>query len=148
MSDDARTALHALLADPAQAGVFVVDARDRAALLAAGPALGFAVVAVDFAGCTHKDEALERIAEALDFPDWFGSNWDALADCLFDLTWKPARGYVLVLDHVEAWRDGARADFDTLVEVLNEAAALWALRRTPFWALLPVSGAVLAAAEA
>ena len=145
---EAETALRDLLADPAQAGAYFVDARDREALLAAAPALGFALAVVDFSGCTGKDDALARIAHALGFPDWFGGNWDALADCLFDLGWRAAPGHVLVLDHVEAWRADARTDFDTLLEILNEAAGLWALRRTPFWALLPVDAALLATLEA
>jgi hypothetical protein len=48
----------------------------------------------------------------LAFPAWFGHNWDALADCLTDLSWLPAAGYVLIWDgygtlgraEVKAWR--------------------------------------------
>ena len=34
---------------------------------------------------------LQRIASALGFPSWFGGNWDALFDCLADLSWQSAR---------------------------------------------------------
>ncbi|MCA1713908.1 MAG: barstar family protein [Gammaproteobacteria bacterium] len=66
--------LYALLADPALAGAYFVDAGDRAAISAAGSALGFAVLAVDLRGCVDKAQVLERFATALRFPDWFGDN--------------------------------------------------------------------------
>jgi len=32
------------------------------------------------------------------FPDYFGSNWDALDECLADLDWLDLPGYVLLID--------------------------------------------------
>lgn len=40
----------------------------------------------------NKDEMLDQIGRALAFPEWFGHNWDALADCLLDMGWRPALG--------------------------------------------------------
>lgn len=34
-----------------------------------------------------KDDFLELIAKKLQFSDCFGKNWDALTDCLSDLSW-------------------------------------------------------------
>ena len=41
---------------------------------------------------------MERIAQALEFPQWFGGNWDALEDCLTDLSWSKAAGHVLLFE--------------------------------------------------
>ena len=38
-----------------------------------------------------KAEFYDAVAAALGFPDWFGHNLDALADCLRDLSWLPGR---------------------------------------------------------
>jgi hypothetical protein len=54
----------------------------------------------------------DECAEALAFPAWFGRNWDALADCLGDLSWLSGRGHVLLWDQYDvlarhdpkAWR--------------------------------------------
>ena len=42
-------------------------------------------VTIDCGGCADKKELHARIADALDFPDWYGHNLDALMDCLTDL---------------------------------------------------------------
>jgi hypothetical protein len=139
--------LGALLADALQGGAYFVDARDSAAIIEAGNALGFAVAPVDCSGVRDKAAALEAFARALRFPDWFGDNWDALADSLGDLSWWPADGYLLLLEHVDAWRTDDPESFDMVLDILNAAAADWAQARVPFWALMPVSAQVLAQVE-
>ena len=138
------TELGALLADAGQNGAYFIDVRDREGLEDVARELGFAIAAIDFAGCRDKDEVLERFATALRFPDWFGHNWDALADCLGDLSWWPADGYLLLLDHAGAWRDAQPDDFATLLGILDDAALLWSAQRLPFWTLVPLSAQALA----
>ncbi len=43
-------------------------------------------VALDTSGLSTKVEVLTRMGEVLGFPDHYGRNLDALADCLADLT--------------------------------------------------------------
>lgn len=131
--------LGSLLSDPTQSGAYFVDIRDREALEEAALGLDFAVAVIDCAGRSDKDEILDRFAQALRFPDWFGANWDALEDCLGDLSWWPAKGYVLVLDHIAAWRGAEPEAFAILLEILNDAAAGWAEADVPFWAVIPMS---------
>ncbi|KPI15835.1 Barstar (barnase inhibitor) [Actinobacteria bacterium OK074] len=90
-----------------------------AAALGAG---GWAHVDLDLTGVTSKPGFMDRCARALDLPDHFGRNWDALADCLADLSWAPpARGRLIVL---RGWRDYAQAaphDWSIAQEVFTEA---------------------------
>lgn len=136
--------LGTLLADASQAGAYFVDARDRESLLEGGTTLKFAVLPVDLRGCGDADAAMCEIADVLRFPEWFGENLDALADCLSDLSWFPAEGYVLLLEHTGDWRAQASDTFDTVLEILNQTAQRWAKDRVPFWAFLPVSARELA----
>jgi hypothetical protein len=39
---------------------------------------------VDCAAVRNKQALMTALAAGLDFPDYFGANWDALADCLTD----------------------------------------------------------------
>ena len=57
----------------------------------------------------------DELAAALQFPDYFGENWDAVDECLTDLSWLPGRAYVLVI---------AAAD-ELLVEEPAERLALF-----------------------
>ncbi|MGV9243766.1 barstar family protein [Streptomyces sp. NPDC003710] len=86
---------------------------------------GRLVVLLDLDGVTDKSAFMERVARALDLPDWFGRNWDALADSLSDLTvWPSAaaeRGLLLV---VRGWRPYAKErpqEWRIAEEVFSEA---------------------------
>ena len=131
--------LGSLLADASQCGAYFVDARDREALVEAGRTLRYEVRPIDLRTCEDAAAAIREIAEACAFPDWFGGNLDALADCLCDLSWLPAEGYVLLLEHAGDWRTQDQDGFDSVLDVLNEAGERWAEDRIPFWAFLPLS---------
>ena len=77
-----------------------------------------------------KETLLRNFAAALGLPAWFGHNWDALEDCLGDLSWSDAPGHVLLIE-------GARAgdDLGILLDVLRSSAESWAARGKPFLAV-------------
>jgi hypothetical protein len=102
------------------------------AVLAAARERGFMTIRIDLAGCTDKAALLQRIAEAMHFPDWFGHNWDAFADCLGDLSWLHAPGYVIVLDETQALRAAQPETLDVALDVFRDGAAWWADEGVPF----------------
>ena len=136
--------LSGMLADHDASGVYFIAESGRDALADAAARLEFAFKPVDLEGCEDKEAALARIAQALDFPAWFGGNWDALADCLDDLSWLPAPGYVLVLEHTHAWKAAEPVAFDVLLDIGNDIAARWAEHGVPFWMLFPVPAGQIA----
>ena len=79
----------------------------------------------DLAQARTKAELLERLASACAFPATFGRNWDALADALQDMSWRPACAYVLHLRHAAAAAQALGADWATLLEVLSSSAMYW-----------------------
>jgi hypothetical protein len=44
---------------------------------------------------------LTEIAAAMQFPHYFGENWNALYECMRDLSWLPATSYVLAITDCE-----------------------------------------------
>jgi Barstar (barnase inhibitor) len=80
---------------------------------------GWRFAAVD--GWQHptKAEFLAAVGEALAFPDHYGRNFDALADCLGDVTADDSEGWVLLWD---GWGPLAREDprgFSVALSVLG-----------------------------
>lgn len=123
---------------PVSPAVEVIDLTPEAAaaVVRLARSLGLEAVRVDCAGCADKAGLLERMADALGFPAWFGGNWDALFDCLADLSWRPAPGYVLVLENTGTLRQYAPESLDTAVAILADAAAAWSERGRPFRAFV------------
>jgi hypothetical protein len=137
------TDLRNVLADPAQSGAYFVAEGDAEAMAEAGEALDYHVYRIDLTGCPDKVELMERLAAAMRLPTWFGGTWDALADVLGDLSWQPAVGYLLLFEQAADLREASPDDFDTLLEILNEAAFRWAEDDRPFWAILPMPAEAL-----
>ncbi|MEU6669939.1 barstar family protein [Streptomyces sp. NPDC046727] len=83
-------------------------------------------VTLDLDGVTGKADLMDRAARALALPDWFGRNWDALADSLSDHTvWPEAAVRQGLLIVVRGWRAYAEAEPDEwriAEEVFAEAA--------------------------
>jgi len=113
------------LRDPSRSGVYRVSRMDE--VEDAVRASDLALMRVAFA---DKAALLDNMASALGFPHWFGHNWDALEDCLTDLSWRDAPGYVLL---IESPRPGD--DLGVLVDILRSSAKFWAGRGKPFFAL-------------
>lgn len=91
---------------------------------------------VDGLTAQTKPDFLRAIGEALSFPDWYGENFDALADCLTDV--DGGDGTVLLWD---GWGVLARAEpraFDVALSVLG--TRVHAERGGPFAVLLRGEG--------
>jgi RNAse (barnase) inhibitor barstar len=112
--------------DRCSSGVYLIDAaeRERIACHEAFPS-GFAVAVLDGNDAGTRAGFFQELARALRFPDYFGHNWDAVYDCLTDLGWLPAAGYVLVLDGFEQLATNEPGQWDIGLKVLREACAFW-----------------------
>src|SRR5574341_275555 len=81
---------------------------------------GFALKSIKGAKCQTPAALFTEFAKVLELPDYFGHNWDALEECLADLEWMPARGYVLLLTEAEQILPKDEDDYATLLEILND----------------------------
>jgi len=102
---------------------YAAPAEITAQLRAALQNAGIASFDLDGERVRTRDDLLRGIADAMQFPDYFGMNWDAVIDCLRDLADRqPAEGYVLFVHAAERpWRQGL-SWMGELVEVWLTAA--------------------------
>ena len=110
--------------DASRSGVYRVSA--DAPVLDALREGGLAPLKISLEGAATKDELLQRIAHALQFPEWFGGNWDALEDCLTEV-----QGYLLFY----GYQGLAADDLGVLLDVLASNAEFWAEQGEPFFAM-------------
>ena len=119
------------LKDVNEAGAYHLEC-DVGELRDAAAQAGFALFEADLAAVQGKREFLAAIVQAIHAPDWFGANWDALADALGDLSWRPSPGYVLLLRNGGDTL-GLNEDHDIATQILADTVAFWKSQRRPFW---------------
>jgi barstar (barnase inhibitor) len=75
----------------------------------------------------RREGVFDQFAALLQFPHYFGENWNAFADCISDLDWLRVDGLVLVvLEAVEVLAEGDDDEFNLLLNVFTEASESWA----------------------
>jgi len=119
--------------DAEHGGIFFVTSEDLEPLGESAGMQGLRVCRINLAGYSDHDTLFDRLTQALQLPADFGRNWDALADSVRDLSWLKASGYILLFDHAEDMQDRSEEDFDTLLDVLEEAVDYWQEAETPFF---------------
>jgi hypothetical protein len=112
------------LKDASRSGVYRV--RSDTPVIDALREGGISPVKIDLKGATSKADLLQRMAQALNFPEWFGGNWDALEDCLTEV-----HGHLLF----HGYQGIAPDDLGVLLDVLASSAEFWEEQGERFFAI-------------
>ncbi len=72
---------------------------------------------LDFSNVEHYLEMHKAIGEALDFPEYYGCNWDAFWDCLTDLLGRSIYIEIIGLEVIERKFPSAS---QKMIEILKE----------------------------
>jgi RNAse (barnase) inhibitor barstar len=108
------------------------DRREAARGATEAERAGHRVFWLDGRGVRDKRTLMARCDEEFALPSYFGHNWDALQDCLTDLSWVPATcGYLVVYDHWQELADSDPSAYATLLEIFEAAVAFWRDTPTP-----------------
>ena len=78
-------------------------------------------------GINSKTALLEALFMHLHFPEYFGGNWDALDECIRDLSWLPQGDVVLCHKDLPLLED--RAALSTYLSILKDAIEKWSVTK-------------------
>jgi RNAse (barnase) inhibitor barstar len=119
--------LNALLSGDKPGGVYWLKAHASVAEIGRmARAKHLAFIHLEGQKIEKKEQFLNHAAVAMKFPDHFGGNWDAFYDCLTDLEWMDAPGYVIYFDHTDAFEQHHESQLETVIELFQDAADYWA----------------------
>lgn len=129
--------LAAFLASPDRAGPYRLRPKQGELLAEAAQTQGLRLFALDLGSAADKTAWLAALGEGLEFPEWYGANFDALYDCLTDGDWMPPQGCLL---HLSGFTALGEEGTDTLIAILQAAADEWREPGRPLWAALDAPG--------
>jgi hypothetical protein len=98
--------------------------------------LGTEIFYLDGREIRDTQSFLQKVAEVMRFPDYFGYNWDALDECITDLDWCPAARYILIYDYPEAFSKAEPEQWKVAYDILQSAVEYWQGSDTPLEVLL------------
>lgn len=89
--------------------------------------LGWRLACIDGAEAKTLKAFYDKIAKALDFPDYFGQNLDSLDELLNDLQWIKENKIVIFIKNSADWLSAEKNDdkLTTLLDVLEATAEDW-----------------------
>lgn len=85
----------------------------------------YKLFSLDGAELKSKQELLSNLSHVMKFPGYFGGNWDALEECLNDLGWLPANGYVVQLKNADTFINCCPTDFDIFIQIIESVSRSW-----------------------
>lgn len=86
----------------------------------------------------EKQQLLRALAEQLQFPSYFGWNWDALYDLLCDFSWIQTHGIAIVHQDVPLQFEGKERK--TYLELLSDAVDGWkTVEKHELLAIFPIT---------
>lgn len=69
-----------------------------------------------------KADLFKNLSTVLNFPNYFGYNWDALLDLFLDLTWIEEKTIILIHESVSGL---SPVDLNIYMKILEDSSKVW-----------------------
>lgn len=77
-----------------------------------------------------KQSLFEEFSKKLEFPDYFGFNWDAFADCMTDLSWVDSdKSLFIIYNNSQKFREKNTEEWRIFQDILLETIDYWRDRK-------------------
>jgi RNAse (barnase) inhibitor barstar len=82
---------------------------------------------------SHGDARFfDEASASLQFPYYFGENWDAFWECIIDLSWIGKPSFLVVFDRANLLLRDSKRGFSILLRILGQANEYWSRQRGDF----------------
>lgn len=93
----------------------------------------------DLKTIVQATDAPPLLGHAFGFPKGFGDNFDAVLDCLTDLSWQNTTTTVIIISGTDALCSCDPEGWAKLLAVFGSAAEFWRNEDSPFWVFIDMS---------
>jgi RNAse (barnase) inhibitor barstar len=127
------------LLDSGESGLFLLEGlgdSDTEMVALQARARGYQFLNLDCRAVGDKAALMQAARQAFELPAYFGENWDALTDCLMDLSWLSGLRWVLLASGLQRLWAQDPESYHTTLEILREVCAFWEEQERPFMVLL------------
>ena len=115
-------------------GLYEIDPTlDTGDFSAAATAQNFAFFKLNGEEIHDQKTFIASFAKAAHFPDYAQSNWDAFEECIRDLHWCQAEGYVLLYQNPQTLINSQPQDWRIASDILFTAVQFWQTTATPMF---------------
>jgi RNAse (barnase) inhibitor barstar len=83
-----------------------------------------------------RTSLLQQFATVMQFPEHFGHNWDALADCLTDLDEDEVDRQIIIIDRLDNFAIAKPQQWLTFLDICKSTVKYWQDTDTPMYILL------------
>jgi len=133
--------LRHILKDFQTSGVFRLEGEisaEELSKIAEGEGIAFFLV--DGRKINNKEQFLRSSAHEMNFPDYFGSNWDAFEDCLTDMSWHESNGFMILYDNFGGFARDSPDEFAIMLGILRDTVDFWRSQEKPFFVVMRGQG--------
>ncbi len=118
--------IEVFLNDPSKADVYFVEMKfDLTPLITEAKKSGFRVININGRNIYNKWDFFKQFAREMNFPSYFGENWDAFDECIRDLAWINAKGYLIIYEYVGLFERNESPEFEKAIKIFRWAVDDW-----------------------
>jgi RNAse (barnase) inhibitor barstar len=97
---------------------------------------GTKVFEIDGDRIVDSTSLFQEFATVMQFPEYFGHNWDALKDCLTELDGYEVDRYIIAIDKLDRFITNDLSQWTNFLDVCKSVVEYWQDTETPVYILL------------